>query len=149
MPAISALTLANGESTPVNHTFNPLGQDIKTGIWWFEDQSPRVTASSSIGYPRIGIRTKREQELIAGQSSKATIARIELTIALPQLETLGTGSSGFTPAPTIAYVDRCKMEFILSSRDALADRKDALAFAKNLLAHATPVDLIQNLAALY
>lgn len=149
MPAVAAITLANGEGTPVNHTFAPLGLDTKTGVRWYEDQSPRVTATSSLGYPRIGILTKRETELVPGQSSKNTVSRIQLTIALPQLETLGTSSSGFTPAPTVAYVDRFKGEFILSSRDQLADRKDNLAFAKNLLGHATITDLVQNLSAIY
>lgn len=149
MPAVAAITLANGEGAPVNHTFAPLGLDTKTGVRWYEDQSPRVTATSSLGYPRIGILTKRETELVPGQSSKNTVSRIQLTIALPQLETLGTSSSGFTPAPTVAYVDRFKGEFILSSRDQLADRKDNLAFAKNLLGHATITDLVQNLSAIY
>jgi hypothetical protein len=149
MPAVAAITLANGEATPVNHTFNPLGQDVKTGIWWFEDQSPRVTATSSLGYPRLGVRTKREAEVVPGQSAKNTVTRVELTIALPQLETLGTSSSGFTPAPQVAYVDRSQHVFILSSRDGLADRKDALAYAKNLLANANVVDIVQNLTALY
>ena len=149
MPAVGNLVLANGEASPVNHTFAPLGLDSKTGIRWFEDQSPRVSATSSLGYPRIGVTTKREAEVVTGQSSRNTVSRVTLTIALPQLETLGTSSSGFTPAPTIAYVDRAKVEFILSSRDQLADRKDALAFAKNLLGHATVTDLVQNLSAIY
>jgi hypothetical protein len=149
MPAVAAITLANGETTPVNHTFNPLGQDVKTGIWWFEDQSPRVTATSSLGFPRIGIATKRDSEVVQGQSAKNTITRVSLTLALPQLETLGTSSTGFTPAPQVAYVDRCKTEFILSSRDVIADRKDALAFAKNLMANSGVIDLIHNLTSLY
>lgn len=53
MPAIAAITLLNGEPTPVSHIFNPLGLDAKTGIWWFEDASPRVAAGSAIGYPRM------------------------------------------------------------------------------------------------
>lgn len=149
MPAIAAITLLNGESTPVSHTFYPLGQDSKTGIWWFEDRSPRVPASASIGFPRIGVRTKREMEVVAGQSAKSTVARVELTIALPQLETLGSSSSGFTPAPTVAYVDRVQISYILSSRDALLDRKDALAFSKNLLNNALIVDLIESVSSLF
>lgn len=149
MPAVAAIVLANGETTPVSHTFAPLGQDPKTGFWWFEDQSPRVSASSTLGYPRIGIRTKRETEISAGMSARNTVSKIDITIALPQLETLGTSSSGFTPAPTIAYVDRFKGEFILSSRDALADRKDALAYGKNILSNAIIVDLVHNLSQVY
>lgn len=149
MPAIAAITLANGEATPVNHTFNPLGQDAKTGIWWFEDASPRVSTTSSLGFPRIGIQTKRQTSSEAGTSAGTIVNRVQITVALPQLETLGTSSSGLTPAPTIAYVDRAKMEFILPARDALADRKDVLAFAKNALANANVIDLVQNLSALY
>lgn len=149
MPAIAAIALLNGEAAPVSHTFNPLGQDAKTGIWWFEDQSPRVAATSSIGYPRIGVKTKRETEMLPGTSAKSAVTRVELTIALPQLETVGTSSSGFTPAPQIAYVDRLKTEVILSSRDVLADRKDVLAYGKNILSNANIVDLIHNLSAYY
>lgn len=149
MPAIAAITLANGEATPVNHTFNPLGQDAKTGIWWFEDTNPRVAATSTLGYPRIGIRTKREVEHAVGVTAKNLVSRVEVTIALPQLETLGTGSSGYLPAPTVAYVDRFKGEFLLSSRDSAPDRKDVLAYAKNIFANAQVVDLVQNLSAYY
>lgn len=149
MPQAATIVLANGEDTPVNHSFNPIGRDAKTGIMWFEDQSPRVTTSSALGFPRIGIRTKRENEVVPGQSAKNTVARVEFTIALPQLETVGTSSSGFTPAPQVAYVDRYKGEYILSSRDVLPDRKDVLAYAKNLQANALFVDLVHNLSALY
>jgi hypothetical protein len=149
MPQVASIVLANGEVAPVNHTFNPIGQDAKTGIWWFEDQSPRVTATTSLGWPRIGIRVKREAEVVQGQSSKNQITRIELTIALPQLEVLGTSSTGFTPAPQVAYVDRSQHTFMLSSRDAIADRKDALSFAKNLLANSQVVDIVTNLTSLY
>lgn len=149
MPAVASIILANGEGTPVNHTFAPLGRDAKTGVFWYEDQSPRVSASSSLGFPRIGLMTKRENEVVPGQSARNTVSRIQLTIALPQLETLGTASNGFTPAPTVAYVDRFKGEFILSSRDQLADRKDSQAYAKNLMGHATIVDLVHNLSAIY
>lgn len=149
MPQVANIVLANGEASPVNHTFAPIGQDVKTGIWWFEDQSPRVAATSTLGYPRIGIRTKRETELTPGMSSKSQITRVEYTIALPQLETLGTSSSGFTPAPQIAYVDRFQGTFLLSARDALADRKDVRAYARNLPANTDFITLVESLQSYY
>lgn len=88
-------------------------------------------------------------EVVAGQSARNTVSRVEITLALPQLETLGSSSSGFTPAPTVAYVDRFKGEFILSSRDSVADRSDASAYAKNIMAHATIVDLVKNMTSLW
>lgn len=149
MPSVADIVLANGETSPVNHTFTPIGQDTKTGIWWFEDQSPRVTATSSLGWPRIGLRSKRETEMTQGQSSKNMITRVVLTGALPQLETLGTSDNGLTPAPQIAYVDRFEITFMISARDALADRKDVQAYAKNLLGNSLVTSMIQSLQSIY
>lgn len=150
MPAVATITLPNGEATPVNHSFTPLGQDSKTGIWWFEDKNPRVPVTSAIGYPRIGIRIKREFEPASpGSSARNAVTRVEYTLALPQLETLGTSSSGFTPAPQVAYVDRSRHEFLLSSRDSEADRKDVLMYAFQLLGHSISTNTIVNLESLY
>lgn len=149
MPAIAAIALLNGETTPVSHTFAPLGQDRSTGTWWFEDQSPRITATSPLGWPRIGITVKRNTAVNPGDSSANRVNKVEVSIALPFLETLGTSGSGLTPAPTIAYVERSKHEFFLSARDDLAMRKDILAYGKNVLANANVVDLVQNLTQFY
>lgn len=149
MPANAALILANGEATPVNHTFTPLGQNKETGFWWFEDQSPRVASTSSLGWPRIGIRTRRANDAGPGDDAKTRVNRVELVVAMPYLETVGTSDSGLTPPPTVAYVERAKVEFLLPARDSIADRKDALAYPKNLLGHATVVDIVQNLTNIY
>ncbi len=149
MPAIAAISLANGEATPVTHNFNPLGQDRTSGVWWFEDQSPRVAATSPLGWPRIGIEVKRNSASTQGDSAANRVNKVLVTIALPFLETLGTNDSGLTPAPTVAYVDRVKIEFIQSARDDAAMRSDSLAYAKNVLANALVTDLVKNLTQLY
>lgn len=149
MPAVANLVLANGEGTPANHTFAPLGQNRDTGFWWFEDQSPRVSSTSPIGWPRIGIRTRRANDGGPGDNAQTRVNRVEYVIAMPQLETVGTSDSGLTPPPTVAYVDRVKGEFLLPSRDAIADRSDALAFNGSLLTNAIFVDLVKNLTQIY
>lgn len=149
MPQAVSLVLANGEVTPVNHTFAPLGQDRETGFWWFEDQSPRVTSTSSLGWPRIGIRVRRANGGGPGDNAQTRINRVEYSIAIPQLETLASGDSGLTPPPTIAYVDRAKGEFLLPSRDSIADRQDVLAFNAALMADATLAALVEDLQQLY
>lgn len=149
MPAVASIILANGEASPVNHTFAPLGQNRETGFWWFEDQSPRVSSTSSMGWPRIGIRVRRSNDGGPGENAKARVNRVEYVVALPQLETVGTSDSGLTPPPTVAYVDRMKGEFLLPARDSLADRKDALAYAKNVLSDAIVVDLVHNLSQIW
>lgn len=149
MPQVADIVLANGEGTPSNHTFVPLGQNPATGFWHFEDQSPRVASSSPLGWPRISVRARRANDAAPGENAQGRINRVELNIALPQLESLGTSDSGLTPPATIAYVDRVKIEFLLPSRNIVADRKDALAFAANLLADDNTVDLVENLTQLY
>jgi hypothetical protein len=149
MPAVASIALLNGEGTPVSHTFAPLGQNRETGFWWFEDQSPRIASTSMMGWPRIGIRSRRANDGGPGDSAKSRINRVEFILALPSLETLGTSDSGLTPPPTIAYVDRVKKEFLLPARDALADRKDLLAYDKNICSNAIFLDMIHNLTQLY
>lgn len=149
MPAAASLTLANGEATPVNHTFAPLGQDRETGFWWFEDQTPRVASSSSLGWPRVGIRVRRANGAGPGDNAQAKVNRVEWTIALPQLETVGTSDTGLTPPPTVGYVDRTKGEFLLPSRDAIADRKDALAYTAALMQQSVMTELVRDLQQLY
>lgn len=149
MPAVASLVLANGEVSPVNHTFAPLGQNRETGFWWFEDQSPRVSSTSSMGWPRIGIRVRRANDGGPGDNAQIRINRVEFAVALPQLETVGTSDSGLTPPPTVAYVDRMKGEFLLPARDNLADRKDVVAYAHSLMANAIVLDLVQNLTQIY
>lgn len=148
MPAVVDIVLPNGEGTPVNHTFAPLGQNRETGFWWFEDQSPRVASSSSLGWPRIGIRSRRANDAGPGENAQTRVNRVEFVIAMPQLETVGTSDSGLTPAPTVSYVDRMKGEFLLPARDVLADRKDVLKYAAGLMANALVVDLVHNLTTL-
>lgn len=149
MPQVATLALANGEASPVSHNFAPLGQNRETGFWWFEDQSPRVASTSSMGWPRIGIRARRANDAGPGENAQTRINRVEFAIALPELETVGTSDSGLTPPPTVAYVDRAKGEFLLPARDVLADRKDVLAYVKNLMANAIFLDLVTNLTTIY
>jgi hypothetical protein len=74
---------------------------------------------------------------------------VEYVFSMPALETVGTSDSGLTPPATVAYVDRIKGEYLLPARNVLADRKDDLAFGKNLMANAIFIDLIHNLSQIY
>lgn len=150
MPAVANIVLANGETTPVNHTFAPLGKDPQNGFFWFEDMSPRVASTSSLGWPRIGIKTVRAPNNgQPGQSAKNQVNEVHYVIQMPALEALGTSDSGLTPPATVAYRDTAKGIFYLPARDTLADRKDLLAYSKNLHANALIVDLVHNLTSLY
>jgi hypothetical protein len=84
-----------------------------------------------------------------GDAAKDSVQRVEITIACPQLETVGTGASGYTPSATIAYVDRYMGTYILPSRDVLADRRDILAYGQNIMGNTLVIDLVRNLTSLF
>lgn len=145
MSAVANIVLADGQATPVNHTFLPLGPDTN-GVWWFEDQS----GTSVIGYNRISLELKRTLPAAAGvQSGPERVNRVKIGLHLPTLETLGTNDAGITPPPRVAYVARCNMEFILPERAAYQNREDVRVFARGLLADTQVINMIEYLQAVF
>jgi hypothetical protein len=142
--AVATITINDGQATPVAHNFIPLGQD-KNGVWWFEDQSPSFT----LGYNRISVGISRTAIGSPGANSGNRVNRVKLGIHTPKLETLGTADNGIIPPPTLAYIPRVNLEFILSERAVLQDRKDVLAYAVNLLANTQVVAMVQTLQPIY
>jgi hypothetical protein len=143
MPVISAVVINDGAGTPVAFTFTPLGKDEK-GVFWFEQTSP--TPTSVIGANRIGYRQERvfdAQKRLTGES------RVTYTIHKPTLEVLGNSSTGITPPPTVAYIEKCRLEFVLPERGTNQERTDIRAFARNLLGHAMAVSNIDTLQPSY
>jgi len=144
MSAVSSIALDDAQATPVSHTFVPIGPD-KTGTWWFEDQS----VNSPIGYNRISLQLTRPQNPAPGSNASSRVSRVKLGIHTPKLETLGTNDAGYTPAPTIAYIPRCSIEFILPDRSELLDRKDVRKYAYGLLADSQVVAMVETLQNVY
>lgn len=144
MAQVSNIVLADAQATPVNHTFIPLGPD-KLGAWWFEDQS----GSNAIGYNRISIQLTRPAMASQQVNSAERVNRVKIGIHTPVLETLGTADSGITPPPTVAYVPRVSIEFIMSERASLQNRKDLRKYAQLLLAEAQVVAATESLQAIY
>jgi hypothetical protein len=140
MSAVANIVLNDAQGSPVAHTFIPLGQD-KLGAWWWEDQ----TGTASIGYNRISMQLVRSTIGAAGDSSGNRTNRIKIGIHTPKLETLSNNSAGLTPPPTVAYVPRCNIEFIISDRAALQDRKDLRKYADFLLAETQLTNMVENL----
>lgn len=137
MPAIGNITINDGATTPVAHTFSPVG--ISGDVAKFADRSGGI----SLGFPQITISS-----VAPTKTSRLYKARIK--VVLPVLEnSTGTASNGFAPAPTKAYDLMADMTFILPERSTQQNRKDLLAFVKNLLAHATPTSVIQDNDAVY
>lgn len=145
MTAVTNIVLADAQATPVNHTFVPLGPD-RNGVWQFEDQS----ASSPIGYWRVSVSLKRPVTASAGEvSGSERVSRATIQLSQPVLETLGTNAAGISPPPTVSYVPRCRLEFIMPERGSLQNRKDLRKMGMNVLNDASIVALLESLQNLY
>jgi len=130
MPALADITINDGAATPVAKTFSPVMID-GNGVAEYAD----VSSGVAIGFPTIKISSRRTTENV----------RVKANISVPVLEALGTADSGLTPPPTVAYVARGHMEFILPLRSDLATREHVLAFVQNLSADAVVSALVEDL----
>lgn len=145
MPAFAAISINDGQATPVAHTFNPT--EIVDGQAVLHDRSGGI----AIGYLKLGVSLKLPKSAGNGQGSDANtrVIRTKVTVDLPTLETLATGSSGYEPPPTVSYVCRGICEFIFPERCSAQNRKDARAFIANALAHADVKKVVEDLENIY
>lgn len=144
MSAVANIVLDDAQATPVAHTFIPLGPD-RNGVWWFEDQS----GGNVIGYNRISLQLTRSALASAGKSSGERVNRVKIGVHTPKLETLGTSDNGLTPPPTVAYIPRCNIEYIVSERASLQDRKDLRKFAQFINAETQVTAMVETLQNVY
>lgn len=144
MPQISAITINDGATTPVAHTFSPIGRDPKTGVFWFEQTAPSVPVLQA---KRIGYK----QERVLGDKTRQQTgaSKVSYTLHVPTLESLGTNDAGITPPPTLAYREMARVEFELAERSTAQERKDTRVLALNLLSNAMAVANVDTLQPSY
>jgi hypothetical protein len=123
MTTQTSVVLNDGQSTPVAKTFLARGADLRLATW--KDTSSGI----SIGMPTITLSNK-------DSDGNNGAFRVEVRIKVPVLETISGDAGGYTPSPKVAYNMFFKGEFVCPSRATLQNRKDLVAFAKGLLAHA-------------
>lgn len=137
MPAFSSLTINDGQATPVAHVFSPatlVGTEAK-----YMDRSSGIT----VGFPVITTNVS-----LPSKNSKLT--KVRLKVVSPVLEVVNSSTySGITPAPTRAYDMTFDCTFFLPERSSLAQRKDILAYARNLLASIYTASLIETQETVY
>jgi len=138
MTAIAALTLNDGQATPVAHTFAPV--DINAGVAKWADRAGGI----ALGYPVVTFSMRQPTK--ASRNYKVTAK-----VVTPILEqTSASTSTGIQPAPTKAYDLVGNIEFILPERSTLAQRNDFLAYVKNFLANAAVITpAVQNFESVY
>lgn len=123
MAQIANLVLADGQSTPVNHTFTPVG--VSGGIARYQD----VSSGFAVSFPTITTSLRLPTKALP--SSKAV-----MKIVLPVTEVLAPSS-----IPTKVFELIANIEVVMPEKATLAQRKDIAAYTKNLLA-STPVQAI-------
>lgn len=138
MAAIAALTLADGQSTPVNHTFNPVNIDA-TGVARWADRIGGI----AIGYPVVSVSLR-------SPTKDSRAYKLVIKVISPTLEvTSPSTATGIQPAPTKAYDCIFSGEMVLPERSTLAQRKDLLAFVKNMLANGVITNAVNDFESVY
>lgn len=140
MATATSIVLADAQATPVNHTFIPIGRDDKD-VFWYVDQSQ----ANEIGYWKISIEIKKPPLARPGETSAARVTRVKVSLHEPILETLSSNAAGYTPAPTVAYIPRSNVEFVLHERASLQNRKDLRKMTNLLLANQNVIDVVETL----
>ena len=138
MAAQADLVLANGEASPVNKTFSVRGSAVQPdgGVMatWKD-----ITSGIQIGMPTVMLKVRES----------ASKTDVEKRILKPTLEVVSGSDGGYTPSPKVAYTLFSKEQFTLPARSTTAERKDLLAFSKNLNSHAVMQNAVWNLEATY
>lgn len=138
MTAIAALTLNDGQATPVAHSFNPVNIDA-VGVAKWADRSGGI----ALGYPAVTMSLRNP-------TKGSRNYRLTMKVVTPVLEvTSPSTATGIQPAPTKAYDLLATMEFVLPERSTLAQRKDILAYVKNMLANAVVTSAVQDFESVY
>lgn len=143
MPQVAPIVINDGASTPVAHTFSPIGKDEK-GVFWFEQTSP--APASVLGAKRIGYKQAR---VYNSQKQLTGTTKCVYTLMIPTLETISNSSAGILPPPTLAYTEKGRVEFELAERSSAQERKDTRVLFMNLLGHAMAIANLDTMLPSY
>jgi len=136
MSAIAAITI--NDSAAVAHVLNPVGIDTNLVATW-QDRVLGIalafpTATFSLRRPT---KTNRNYKLV-------------VKLVVPTLEVTSPSTmTGISPQPVLAFAIPCTFEMVLPERSSLLQRKDAFALFKNLMAHATLTNAVENFDGVY
>lgn len=138
MTAIAALTLADGQATPVNHTFSPVNIDAAGVAKWAD----RV-GGIALGFPIVTMSLRSPTKTNRNY-------KVAAKVVLPVLEvTSPSTATGIQPAPTLAYNLTCNIDMVLPERSTQAQRDDLRAYVKNFLGHAVFTAAAQTFESVY
>ncbi|DAD50596.1 coat protein [ssRNA phage Gerhypos.2_10] len=134
MPAFGNITINDGASTPLAHTFSPVKIDGDVATW--ADRSSGVptkyyTLSASNRDPNGG----------TGQ-----VNREQFSLVIP---VVADGSDPLVKAGTVIRTLRFDGTYLIPVSSALQERKDLNALVKNFLASSVVTAMVQDLEHVY
>jgi len=133
MAAKANIVLADDQGTPVNHTFVPSGFENGVDIW--EEKN----VDAAVGNRRITAS-------LSPPKQGATDYKAVIKLWNPQLEvTSPSTSTGYQPAPKVAYNCIAEVRVSLPARSSLQNRKDTSKMVGNLLLQQVMKDLLNDL----
>jgi len=129
MPAIAALTINDGQTTPVAHTFNPQTTSGAKAVW--ADRSPTIPA----GYRLVSHE-------LAEPNGNRTVYKLSFGFTDPKVATVDG-------ADQVTRYNSAKVELNIHPLSTLQDRKDLLAYVANFLGIASVKTSVENLEPFY
>jgi hypothetical protein len=129
MPAIAALTINDGATTPVAHTFNPVTTD--GSLAKFADRSPSIPA---------GFRTISHE--VEEPNGNRTVNRITMGFKFPVVATIDS-------VDQVIRYDSAQVVLNIHPDSTLQNRKDQLAYVANYLANASVKSSVENIEPFY
>lgn len=131
MAQISQITLADGQTSPASHIFVPaLPQQGSTPATWQNRETDTLAGSR-----KITLRV----------SEAANKFMVEARISDPVLSVIPSDCCTPQNVPAVAYTNIVSLSFSIAKSATLQDRKDILAYAKNLLQVTAIKDAVEKL----
>jgi hypothetical protein len=119
MPQIASVTINDGATTPVAHTYVPKG--VQAGVGTVEERAA-VTAGNAV------------LTFSHNRSANRLRARIRGRWPVVQTETINGVSR-----PVVVRESACDLSFSFDAGSTLQERKDCLALIRNFLAESQPM----------
>jgi hypothetical protein len=129
MPAISALAIDDGQSTPVEHTFNPVSTTGAKASW--ADRSPSIPS----GFGLISHE-------VSPPSGNRTVYRITMGYMIPVVATVDS-------VDKVVRYSSAQVLLNIHPDSTLQERQDLLAYVANSLGLADMVSSVEDLEPFY
>lgn len=131
MSAISSIVLADGQTTPANHTFTParpqVGDDFAQ---WRNVEGDTLTGGRQLS---LRVRQLTTGYVVEGQVKDPVLSLIPDNCCTP------------SNVPQVAYTAIFDFKFRIPASANAANRKDILAYAKNFLANTAVKSAVENI----